>query len=141
MNWLLDTNVISEWVKPRPDQGVMHWLGAADEDRLFISVIVLAELRHGVERMAAGERRRRLEAWLGEALPQRFEGRVLPVDAAVADAWGRLMARGHSAGRPVSAMDAFVAATAQVRGLTLVTRNTADFAALGLPLFSPWTGT
>lgn len=84
MNFLLDTNVISEWTKPRPDTGVTAWLAEADEDRVFISV-TLAELRHGVERMPAGARRDRLNVWLTRQLPSRFEARVLPVDARTAD--------------------------------------------------------
>ena len=87
MSFLLDTNVVSEWVKPRPHQGVIAWLAEADEDRVFLSVVTLAELRHGIERMAAGSRRERLDVWLREELPLRFEKRVLSIDAAVADAW------------------------------------------------------
>ncbi len=139
MRYLLDTNVISEWVKPRPDSGVVAWLADLDEDSVFISVIALAELRHGIERMAAGMRRERLDAWVRDELPSRFEGRVLPVDGAVADAWGRVMARGQAAGRPLGAMDALVAATAEVHGLTLVTRNVSDFTVLGRTTVNPWT--
>ena len=73
MSFLLDTNVVSEWVKPRPHPGVITWLAEADEDRVFLSVVTLAELRHGVERMAAGSRRARLDVWLREELPLRFE--------------------------------------------------------------------
>ncbi|HET6386094.1 MAG TPA: type II toxin-antitoxin system VapC family toxin [Armatimonadota bacterium] len=141
MSYLLDTNVISEWAKPRPDAGLVAWLSEVDEDRTFISVISLAEIRHGIERMAPGARRERLEAWLLNELPLRFEGRVLPVDGAIADAWGRVMARGQAAGLSISVMDAFMAATAEVHGLSLVTRNASDFAALGQPQLNPWTGT
>lgn len=77
---------------PRPDPGVVSWLAEADEDRVFISVVTLAELRYGIERMAAGQRRRRLDGWLREELLLRFEGRVLPLDATIADIWGRLTA-------------------------------------------------
>lgn len=139
MSFLLDTNVVSEWTKPRPDAGVVRWLADVDEDRVFISVITLAELRHGVERMPDGARRRRLDAWLGDELPQRFEGRVLAIDAAIADIWGRIVARSQAAGRPVGSMDAFIAATAERHGLTLVTRNVSDFEPLGLALANPWT--
>ena len=81
MNFLLDTNVVSEWAKPRPDAGVVAWLAEADEDRIFISVITIAELRYGIERLPAGARRNRLDAWLKEQVPQRFEERLLAVDA------------------------------------------------------------
>src|SRR5437879_10655171 len=90
MSFLLDTNAVSEWVKPRPNPGLIGWMEAADEDRIFISVVSLAELRYGVERMAAGRRRSRLEQWLRHELPLRFESRILPVDAQVAEAWEKL---------------------------------------------------
>ena len=75
MSFLLDTNVVSEWTKSRPDAGVVAWLAELDEDRAFISVVTLAELRHGVERMPAGARRSRLDEWLATQLPLRFEAR------------------------------------------------------------------
>jgi toxin FitB len=138
VNFLLDTNVVSEWTRPRPDSGVVAWLAEADEDRVFISVITLAELRYGIERMPAGARRSRLDAWVSEQLPARFEARVLSIDSETADTWGRVMARGKTAGRPVGTMDAFIAATAERHHLTLVTRNVADFKALGVGLINPW---
>ena len=113
MNFLLDTNVISEWVKPQPDRNVIAWLAAADEDRVFISVISLAEIRHGIELLPASRRRERLAQWLIEELPLRFEARVLAIDPAVADNWGVVMARSQKAGLALGAMDAFVAATAR----------------------------
>src|SRR5579862_7247241 len=116
--FLLDTNVVSEWVKPVPHAGVVRWLGEVDEDRVFISVVTIAELRRGVERLPQGAQRERLDAWLTEALPLRFETRILPVDVPIADLWGRLMAAGATQGRPVGAMDAMIAATARHHGLT-----------------------
>jgi predicted nucleic acid-binding protein len=89
VTFLLDTNVLSEWTKPRPNSGVVAWLADIDEDRVFISVVTFAELRHGIERMAPGAHRKRLDEWLRDELPQRFEARILPVDGAVADAWGK----------------------------------------------------
>jgi toxin FitB len=139
MNFLLDTNVVSEWVKPRPDEGVLAWLAEVDEDRVFLSVMTLAELRFGIERLAAGKRRTRLDAWLQEELPLRFEGRLLPIDRAVADAWGRIVARGEQGGRPISVSDAFVAATAEVHELTLVTRNVGDFEPALKAVLNPWS--
>lgn len=138
MSFLLDTNVVSEWVRPRPNAGVVAWLAEADEDRVFISVITLAELRYGIERLTDGRRRRRLDEWLAGELPLRFEGRVLPIDVAIADAWGRLSASREAAGRPMAAADAFIAATAEVHGLALVTRNTLDFDATVKAVVNPW---
>lgn len=139
MNFLLDTNIVSEWTKPRPDSGVVAWLAEADEDRVFISVVTLAELRHGIERMPVGARRDRLDIWLTEQMVARFEARVLPVDAGTADGWGRIMARGQAKGRPLGTMDGFIAATAEQHDLTLVTRNVSDFDALGIRMINPWS--
>jgi predicted nucleic acid-binding protein len=138
MSFLLDTNVVSEWTKARPNPGVVAWLAEADEDRIYISVITLAELRHGVARMPAGRRKRRLDQWLRDDLPLRFEGRVLTVDDEVADAWGETVAQHESLGRPIASMDAFIAATAKIHGLTLVTRNTADFEPSLDAILNPW---
>jgi predicted nucleic acid-binding protein len=138
MSFLLDTNAVSEWVKPRPNPGLIAWMESSDEDRIFISVISLAELRDGVERMTAGRRRSRLEQWLLHELPLRFESRILPVDTQVAEAWGRTVSRSEAAGRPIGAMDAFLAATAEAHQLTLVTRNISDFSLLKAVL-NPWT--
>ena len=139
MNYLLDTNVVSEWTKPRPHAGVTAWLADADEDRVFLSVVTLAELRHGVERMPQGARRSRLDAWLSESLSVRFEGRLLPITVETADWWGRVAARAQASGRSIAAMDAWLAATCEQHGLTLVTRDTADFASSGVPTFNPWS--
>lgn len=138
MNFLLDTNVVSEWAKPRPDPGVIAWLAEADEDRVFLSVVALAELRYGIERIAAGARRKRLETWLADEIPGRFENRLLDIDQATAHAWGRLMAYAESQGRPLNAMDGWIAATAERHNLALVTRNIEDFRVLRLSVVNPW---
>jgi len=139
LNFLLDTNVISETAKPIPDLGVMAWLAAVDEDEVFLSVITLAELRHGVERLPTGARRDQIDNWLTGQLRPRFANRVLSIDAETADIWGRLVAGGQAAGWSISAMDAFIAAVATRHGMTLVTRDAADFQTTGVPLFNPWT--
>jgi predicted nucleic acid-binding protein len=137
MNFLLDTNAVSEWAKPRPNPGLIGWMESADEDRIFISVVSLAELRYGVERMAAGRRRSSLEQWLQRDLPLRFESRILPIDTNVADAWGKTVSQNEAAGRPIGAMDAFLAATAEIHQMTLVTRNVTDFPLLKA-ILNPW---
>jgi toxin FitB len=136
--YLLDTNVVSEWVKPEPAPTVVEWLSGVDEEGAFLSVVSLAELRRGVDLLEAGRRRQRLEKWLSEDLAARFHGRILAIDILVADAWGRLTARASRAGRTLGTMDGFVAATAAAHGLTLVTRNVRDFERLGVEVFNPW---
>jgi predicted nucleic acid-binding protein len=137
VSFLLDTNLVSEWTRPRPNRGVIEWLAQADEDRVFISVITLAELRHGVDRLPVGKRRSQLDEWLRAALPLRFEGRVLAIDAVVADACGTLVAQRDAMGRPIQAMDALIAATAKVRQLSVVTRNVDDFKP-SVAAINPW---
>jgi toxin FitB len=139
MSYLLDTVVVSEWTKPRPDPGVVRWLAEVDEDDTYLSVVTVAELRFGVERLAAGRRRAALESWLDGELLDRFEGRLLPVEPDVADAWGRMTARLERRGRKVGPMDVLIAATAECRELRVVTRNVADFEPTGVSVVNPWT--
>ncbi len=139
MSFLVDTNVVSEWVKPAPNPGVVDWLADTDEDQVFLSVVTLAQLRHGIDRVPASKRKARLSAWLENDLLMRFDGRILAIDVAVADACGRIVARSESAGKPIEAMDALIAATAQVHQLTVVTRNTAHFQPILKALLNPWT--
>jgi hypothetical protein len=139
MSFLLDTNVVSEWLKPQPNAGLVGWLANTDENQTFLSVVTITELRYGIERLAAGNRRRRLDEWLREELLLRFEGRVIPVDIEVAEACGRLVARSEALGRPMEPRDAFIAATAEVYGLTLVTRNASDFQSVLKTLLMPWS--
>ena len=138
MRYLLDTNVVSEWVRPRPEPRVVRFLADVDEDRVFISVLTLGELRFGIERLPAGARRQRLDEWVRDQLPQRFEGRVLPVDLAVAETWGTILARREKAGKTIGTVDGLLAATAVVHGLTLVTRNVSDFQSSVSTLLDPW---
>lgn len=137
MTFLLDTNVVSEWVKPQPNQAVIAWLDAVDEDRVFLSVMTLMELRHGIERLQPGKRRKRLQDWLEQELPLRFESRILDIDRAIAHECGALLAQQEAAGRPLGVVDAYLAATARAHGLTLVTRNDSDFKA-AVPCLNPW---
>ena len=139
MSFLLDTNVVSEWTKTRPNQGVIRWLADADEDQIFLSVVTIAELRHGVERLPMGKRRNRLDEWLLDDLVQRFESRILAVEVEIANLWGRVVARRDAKGRPINAMDALLAATAEHHSLTLVTRNSSDFEDTVKLMLNPWT--
>ena len=138
MSFLLDTNVVSEWVRPQPDRNVISWLAELDEDRVFISVISFAEIRRGIEMLVAGRRRERLGTWLAEELPVRFEKRILDIDQQVADTWGVITARGQKIGLTLGSMDAFVAATAEAHGLTLATRNVKDFELAGIQVLNPF---
>jgi len=136
--FLLDTNCISEAVSAKPDPNVESWVRAADQSLLFLSVLTLGEIRKGLAGLAQGRRRTQLEAWLDVELQIRFAGRVLPIDAAVADRWGLLAADAKRRGKPLSVVDGLLAATALHHNLTIVTRNVADFKGLSIPVLSPW---
>ncbi|MFE7718347.1 type II toxin-antitoxin system VapC family toxin [Nocardia rhizosphaerihabitans] len=140
MNYLLDTNAISELVKPRPDRGLLSWLAEIDENRTHLSVVTMGELRRGIDRLPDGKRRARLERWLGEELPARFERRLLPADVNVALEWGACRASADRAGRPIDPVDALIAATAITHRLTVVTRNVRHFQAVAVPIICPWEG-
>ena len=135
MNYLVDTNVLSELRRKAPDPGVLAWFAAQPARRLYLSVLTLGELRKGIDALPEGHKRAALQAWLETDLPRFFLGRVLMLDAPVADCWGRLLAQ---TGRPVPAIDSLIAATALHHGLTLVTRNTRDFEFPGLAVLNPW---
>lgn len=139
MNFLLDTNVISEVTRPRPDPSVLAFLHETDEDRLYLSVVTLGELRRGVDLKADGHARTALDQWLRDDLPLRFLGRILDIDARAADDWGVLMAQAARRGVALHVMDGFLAALTRVHAMTLVTRNTKDFAPFDLRLHNPWT--
>jgi hypothetical protein len=138
VNFLLDTNVLSEVRRPAPDRKVLNWLDTIDEDRVFISVASIAELRRGIALMDDGRRRAALAAWLAKDLPARFAERLLPIDHATAERWGDLMAQSRQSGVALSVMEGFFAATALAKDLTLVTRNVRDFALFGVRLHNPW---
>jgi toxin FitB len=139
LSFLLDTNVVSEWVKPHPNLGVIAWLDEVDEDRTFLSVATVAELRYGIDRLPLGKRRTRLHLWATHELPLRFEGRVLAIDSLIADRCGQLVAHSQAVGRRMDTMDAFIAATAEIHQLTVVTRNTSDFERVINGVLNPWT--
>lgn len=135
MSYLLDTNVISETIRRQQNRLVMEWLEQIPAEALFVSVLTLGELRKGVERIEEKKRKEKLRLWLEHELPAWFEGRVIPVNLAVAERWGRLLAE---VGRAVPTIDSLLAATALHYELRLVTRNARDFVYRGLEVINPW---
>ena len=138
--FLLDTNVISELVKPRPEPRVVSWIAATDESLFYLSVLTLGEIRKGIGSLPSSARRTALEAWLDRDLLVRFDGRILHIDRAVADRWGRLTGSAAARKRPIPVIDGLLAATALQHDLTLVTRNASDMEVAAVPLFDPWRG-
>ena len=137
MSYLLDTNVLSETRKRRPDAGLRRWLEAAPPDRLNVSVLTIGEIERGVAQLIQrGDHRQAavLESWLEEVV-EEFGGRIVPVGVQVARQWGR-----QSRVQPVPAVDALIAATAKVYDWTLVTRNTKDFVHTDVRVLNPFTG-
>lgn len=138
MAYLLDTCVLSELARPRPDAGVVQWLGAADEAQLYLSVVTLGELEKGIARLPASARRSRIERWVRQELTARFEGRLVDVDREVAERWGALSGASEARGAPLPVIDALIAASALTHGLDVVTRNTADLERCGARCLNPW---
>ena len=136
--FLLDTNIISELVKPNPEPGVATWMEDTDESLLYLSVLTLGEIRRGIATLPQSRRRATLEAWLDKDLCARFEGRILPVDLDVADRWGLLTAAARNTGKVLPVIDGLLAATALEHNLTLVTRDTGQIPSLGIAVFNPW---
>ncbi len=136
--FLLDTNIPSELMRPRPEPKVQDWVAAQDIGTLFVSVVSIGELQTGFATMRDAARRVHLEASLERHLALLFVGRVLPVTQAIAVRWGRLDGMRQMAGRPLGAPDGMIAATALEHDLTVVTRNVKDSAGLGVALMNPW---
>lgn len=135
MSYLLDTNIISETVKTNPTKSVITFLDQLPGEAIFISVLTLGEIRKGIETIKDNKRREKLRIWLEHELPEWFEGRILPVDLAVADRWGRLLAK---AGRPLPTIDSLLAATVLHYELRLVTRNARDFDYADIQVINPF---
>lgn len=135
MSYLIDTNVLSELRRKSPDPGVVAWFSQRPPATLHLSVLTLGEIRKGIEGVGDEVRKQSLIDWLETDLPTFFTGRILDVNGAVADRWGRLVA---AAGRPLPTIDSLLAATALEHDLVLVIRNTKDFAGLPVEVFNPW---
>ena len=138
MAYLVDTNVLSEVVRPAPDANVVAWLGGLSTTQAYLSVLTLGEIARGVTLLPPGKRKNDLRAWLAHDLAQRFRGRILDVDLTVANAWGDLDAQGQRIGRPLAVVDGLLLATAQAHGLTLATRNIGHCGDRGVAVFDPW---
>ena len=136
--YLIDTNVLCEGAKRAPEPAVMAWLAEERTEVRYVSVLTLGEVQRGVTKSANPAQKRRLAEWLRDGLLREFEGRILPVDWPVAEAWALLTSKSEAKGRTLPAIDALLAATALVHDLTLVTRNTRDFAGTGVRVLNPW---
>ena len=136
---ILDTNVVSEPMRPQPDERVLRWLSAQDAGTLFLTAITEAELRTGLAFLPEGRRREALGAALESVLTQDFASRVLPFEGgAAARAYATVQAERRDAGRPIAMADAMIAAIARSRGMRVATRNVGDFEVTGVEVVNPW---
>ena len=138
MNYLLDTCVISELVARRPNQQVVEWIDSVEEERLYLSVITIGEIRKGIEKLPDSERKTVLEGWLTDYLLVRFGGRIAAIDTGVMLRWGQLTGALETTGKKMSAIDSLIAAVALHNGFILVTRNEDDFKHSGVSIVNLW---
>lgn len=133
--FLLDTNVVSELRRKQPDPRVLRWFEQVGDDKLYLSVLTIGEIRRGIDRLTDPVQQSRLNDWLENVLLPWLGSHLLPVELAIADRWGRLCA---AAARPLPTIDSLLAATALEHGLILVTRNLGDFDLPGIRVINPW---
>ena len=137
---VLDTNVVSELMRPRPQGAVLAWLDGQLTETLFVTAITEAEIRTGVVVLPAGERQRGLASAADRLFDVLFSGRILPFDGDAAAAYAAIAAARRARGRPIAHADCQIAAIARSRGAAVATRDTADFEGSGIELINPWTG-
>ncbi len=138
MNYLLDTCVLSEFTRRKPAKKVIDWMENIDEDKLFLSVVTIGEIQHGITRLPESHRKNELLLWLNDELTKRFDQRIIPLDLPTMFLWGNLSARMENSGQPMGVMDSLIGATALQNNLILVTRNESDFLPCGVQVINPW---
>ena len=138
MKFLLDTNIISELIAPRPNPRVVEWIERQDPQQIYLSVITLGEIRKGIEKLEPSKRKNTLQTWLENDLLLRFHGRIAEIDAPIMLRWGALMGRLEKSGRSIHVLDALIAAIALEGQYILVTRNDQDFEHTGAAIFNPY---
>ena len=138
MNYLLDTCVISELLKPRPSQKVVTWIDSIEEEKLYISVITIGEFEKGISKLPSSSKKDRISDWLNEDLLIRFRDRILGLDVNTLIKWGQMVANLENQGRKIPAVDSLITATVLQHDLCLVTRNIQDFQNCGIKILNPW---
>jgi toxin FitB len=136
--WLLDTNVVSELRKPKPDPNVRSFVSAQAAEALFVSEVTFGEIAYGIEQIKDAARRADVQAWFMRTLRPLFAGRVLPINEAAIVRWKTLAVAGQKRGHTFGQPDLFVAAIAAIEDLVVVSRDTSDFVEAAVPVFDPW---
>ncbi len=137
MNYLLDTCVISELVKPSPDKNVIDWINKTPSERLYLSVLTIGEVRKGLTKLPGSRRKDLLSNWLNSLL-EDYDSKIYPINLTVAENWGIIQGKAENNGTPMASIDSLIAATAYTHNLVLVTRNVRDFEAGNIPIRNPW---
>lgn len=137
MSYLLDTCIISELVKPSPNQQVIDWLENMPDEELFLSVISFGEIRKGINKLPKSKKKNQLESWL-KSLLEYYQDRILPISLEVADNWGVMQAEADASGKSLVSIDSLIAATAQTHQMRIVTRNVSDFNQASVTVINPW---
>lgn len=138
MNYLLDTCVISELVKPKPNEKVVEWISNTPNDRLFLSVVTIGEISKGLTKLPASKKKDNLTNWLN-ALLNDYQSRIYPINLLVAENWGIIQGNAEKRGTPIASVDSLIAAVAYTYSLTIVTRNESDFEASNVTVLNPWS--
>jgi len=138
MKYLLDTCVISELIRPQPNENVVSWVQNQDESNLYLSVLTFGEIEKGIEKAANITRKKRLRLWVEEDLKKRFKGRILPIDLKTSIKWGEQLALSEQLGKPMPAIDGLIAVSGAVNNCIVVTRNISDMEQSSAELLNPW---
>lgn len=137
MNYLLDTCVISELARPTPNEAVINWISHIPDERLFLSVITIGEIRKGITKLPESKKKNQLTNWLNTLL-EDYQARIYPINLMVAENWGIIQGKAENSGTPVASVDSLIAAVAQTYNLIVVTRNENDFASTNVTILNPW---
>lgn len=138
MNYLLDTCVISELIKKKPNPKVVKWISDIEEANLFISVLTMGELHKGIEKLSENRKKDKLLKWITHDMKKRFQNKIIDFDLHTAVIWGKIQAKSEMSGQKLPAIDSLIAATGISHDLIVVTRNTTDMKSSGVELFNPW---
>lgn len=138
MKYLLDTCVISELIRPKPDQIVLSWLQKQSENDLYLSVLTFGEIEKGITKAPNLTRKKSLQLWVENDLKKRFEGRIIPIDLDVSIKWGAIQGEAELVGRPMPAIDGLIAVSGLIHNCVVVTRNTSDMQQSSVELLNPW---
>jgi len=137
LNYLLDTCVLSELVKPNPNDKVIGWLDDTPNERLFLSVVTIGEIRKGLTKLPESKKKKSLTNWLNTLL-EDYQSRIYDINLTVAENWGIIQGSAENSGTPIASIDSLIAAVAYTYNLTLITRNEKDFIPSNIPIINPW---